>query len=277
MELDKVNVQPIIDKAAEMVMFYAPKLLLALITLFVGLWLINMACKGVGFLLEKRDFDVSLRKWLTSILGVAFKACLFISVISMIGVQTTSFIAILGAAGLAIGLALQGSLTNFAGGVLILVFKPYKVGDYIKTNGEEGFVEAIDVFYTFLHTVDSKHVILPNGPLANGNLVNYTKDAHRRVDLSVGISYHNSFEHAEAALLEMIKQDPRVLQDPPPFVGVTGYGDSSIDLTVRAWCVNEDYWGVFFDLNKRIKPALDAAGISIPFPQRDVHLFQQKG
>ncbi|AUM14144.1 mechanosensitive ion channel family protein [Ketobacter alkanivorans] len=277
MELDKVNVQPIIDKAAEMVMFYAPKLLLALITLFIGLWLINMACKGVGFLLEKREFDVSLRKWLISILGVAFKACLFISVISMIGVQTTSFIAILGAAGLAIGLALQGSLTNFAGGVLILVFKPYKVGDYIKTNGEEGFVEAIDVFYTFLHTVDSKHVILPNGPLANGNLVNYTKDANRRVDLSVGISYHSSFEHAEAALLEMIKKEPRVLQDPPPFVGVTGYGDSSIDLTVRAWCLNEDYWGVFFELNKRIKPALDAAGISIPFPQRDVHLFQQKG
>lgn len=276
MDLENINVQPLMDKAVEMVMFYAPKLLLAIVTLLVGLWLINVVCKGVGFLLEKRDFDVSLRKWLTSIMSVALKACLLISVVSMIGVQTTSFIAILGAAGLAIGLALQGSLTNFAGGVLILVFKPYKVGDYIKTNGEEGFVEAIDVFYTFLRTVDSKHVILPNGPLANGNLVNYTKDEQRRVDLSVGISYNASFDDAEKVLLEMIKQDPRVLQDPAPFVGVTGYGDSSIDLTVRAWTTNENYWGVFFDLNKRIKPALDAGGISIPFPQRDVHLFQQK-
>lgn len=276
MDLDNINVQPLMDKAVEMVMFYAPKLLLAIVTLLVGLWLINVVCKGVGFLLEKRDFDLSLRKWLTSIMSVALKACLLISVVSMIGVQTTSFIAILGAAGLAIGLALQGSLTNFAGGVLILVFKPYKVGDYVKTNGEEGFVEAIDVFYTFLRTVDSKHVILPNGPLANGNLVNYTKDANRRVDLSVGISYNASFDTAEKVLLEMIKQDPRVLQDPAPFIGVTGYGDSSIDLTVRAWTTNENYWGVFFDLNKRIKPALDAGGISIPFPQRDVHLFQQK-
>lgn len=276
MDLDNINVQPLMDKAVEMVMFYAPKLILAIVTLLVGLWLINVVCKGVGFLLEKRDFDLSLRKWLTSIMSVALKACLLISVVSMIGVQTTSFIAILGAAGLAIGLALQGSLTNFAGGVLILVFKPYKVGDYIKTSGEEGFVEAIDVFYTFLRTVDSKHVILPNGPLANGNLVNYTKDANRRVDLSVGISYNASFDTAEKVLLEMIKQDPRVLQEPAPFVGVTGYGDSSIDLTVRAWTTNENYWGVFFDLNKRIKPALDAGGISIPFPQRDVHLFQQK-
>lgn len=275
MDIDAIKVEPLMDKAMEMVMFYAPKLLLAIFTLVIGLWLINMVCKGVGFLLEKRDFDISLRKWLTSIISVALKACLLISVVSMIGVQTTSFIAMLGAAGLAVGLALQGSLGNFAGGVLILVFKPYKVGDYIKTNGEEGFVEAIDVFYTFLRTVDSKHVILPNGPLANGNLVNYTKDSTRRVDLTVGISYTNRFEDAEKALLAMIKNHPDVLADPAPFIGVTGYGDSSIDLTVRAWCTNENYWGVFFDLNKAIKPALDAAGISIPFPQRDVHLFQQ--
>ncbi len=275
MDLNNIDVQPLVDKGAEMIMFYAPKLLLAIATLFIGLWLINMVCKGVGFLLEKRDFDISLRKWLTSIMGVGLKACLFISVISMIGVQTTSFIAMLGAAGLAIGLALQGSLTNFAGGVLILVFKPYKVGDYIKTNGEEGFVEAIDIFYTFVRTMDSRHVILPNGPLANGNLVNYTKDANRRVELAVGISYNNTFDDAEAALLAMIRQEPRVLKSPEPFIGVTGYGDSSIDLTIRAWCRNEDYWPVFFALNKQIKPTLDAAGVTIPFPQRDVHLFQE--
>lgn len=274
MDLDTLEIQPMIDKVVEMALIYAPKLLLAIVTLIVGLWLINMFTKGVGFVLEKRNLDISLRRWLTTILGVALKICLLISVISMIGVQTTSFIAMLGAAGLAIGLALQGSLANFAGGVLILLFKPYKVGDYINTNGEEGFVQAIDIFYTYLRTMDSKHVVLPNGPLANGNLVNYTMDELRRVELSVGISYSNKFEDAEAALLAMIADEPRALKDPAPFIGVTGYGDSSIDLTVRAWVKNADYWPVFFDLNKRIKPALDGAGVSIPFPQRDVHLFQ---
>ena len=274
MDMQSFEFRPLLDKAIEMTLFYAPKLILAIITLLIGLWLINMFTRGVGFLLEKRHLDISLRRWLVSILGLALKVCLLISVISMIGVQTTSFIAILGAAGLAVGLALQGSLSNFAGGVLILLFKPYKVGDYIKTNGEEGTVESIDVFYTFLRTMDSKHVILPNGPLANGNLVNYTHDDTRRVDLTIGISYNNRFEDAEKALLEMIAEDPRALKDPAPFIGVTGYGDSSIDLTVRVWTRNADYWGVFFDMNKRIKPALDAANISIPFPQRDVHLFQ---
>lgn len=275
MDLEKINFNSLLDKATEMAMFYAPKLLLAIITLFVGLWLINGLSRGLQYVLEKRNFDVSLRRWLSTIISLALKACLLISVISMIGVQTTSFLAILGAAGLAVGLALQGSLTNFAGGVLILMFKPYRVGDYIRTNGEEGFVESIDIFYTFLRTMDSKHVILPNGPLANGNLTNYTMDKNRRLELSVGISYNCSFERAEAALLEMLQQEPRILKDPPPFVGVVGYGDSSINLTIRGWCVNEDYWALFFEINKRIKPALDAAGISIPFPQRDVHLYQE--
>jgi len=276
MELKNIDLQSMMDKAVEMLLMYAPKLVLAIVTLIIGMWLVGLVSKGVGFVLEKRNIDLSLRRWLVSILSVALKACVFISVISMIGVQTTSFIAMLGAAGLAVGLALQGSLANFAGGVLILFFKPYKVGDYVKTNGEEGFVESIDVFYTYLRTVDSRHVILPNGPLANGNLVNYTMDETRRVDLSVGISYNDRFEDAEAVLLAMAAADPRVLKEPAPFVGVTGYGDSSIDLTIRVWCKNADYWPVFFGLNKQIKPVLDKANVSIPFPQRDVHLFQEK-
>jgi small conductance mechanosensitive channel len=276
MEMDNIDVNSLIDKGTEMTMLYAPKLMLAIITLFIGLWLINGVTKAINFVLEKREFDVSLRKWLSSILSLLLKVCLIISVISMIGVQTTSFIAILGAAGLAVGLALQGSLSNFAGGVLILIFKPYKVGDYIKANGEEGKVEAIDVFYTFLITLDNKHVVLPNGPLANGNLVNYSSNEFRRVDLSVGISYGCAFTVAEKALLDLMLAEEKVIKDKPPFVGVTGYGDSSIDLTVRAWCKTADYWDVFFTLNKKIKPALDDAGVSIPFPQRDVHLFQNK-
>ena len=274
MELTDVDVTGLTEKATEMTMFYAPKLLLAVITLIIGLWLIGIATRGIEYVLEKRNLDVSLRKWLSSITNVALKACLLISVISMIGVQTTSFLAVLGAAGLAIGLALQGSLSNFAGGVLILIFKPYQVGDYIQANGEEGVVEAIDVFFTFLKTLDNKHVILPNGPLANGNLVNFTRDEIRRVDLSVGISYNDNVDTAIDALIAMIKEDERALTEPAPFVGVTGYGDSSVDLTVRIWCKTEHYWDVFFDNNKKIKPALDAANITIPFPQRDVHMFQ---
>ncbi len=276
MEFENIDINSLTEKATEMVLLYAPKVVLAIITLLIGLWVIGLAAKALEFVLDKRDFDLSLRKWLTSILRVLLKACLFISVISMVGVQTTSFIAILGAAGLAVGLALQGSLSNFAGGVLILIFKPYKVGDYIQAQGEEGVVEAIDVFCTFLKTLDNQRVILPNGPLASEKLINVTNEPIRRVDLAVGISYTDSIDVAQDALLAMGKADYRVLGDPAPFIGVTGYGDSSIDLTVRLWCETEDYWDVFFDNNKAIKSTLDTAGISIPYPQRDVHVFKQE-
>ena len=276
MEFENIDINSLTEKATEMVLLYAPKLLLAIVTLLIGLWAIGLVGKALEFVLEKRDFDLSLRKWLTSILRVLLKACLMISVISMVGVQTTSFIAILGAAGLAVGLALQGSLSNFAGGVLILIFKPYKVGDYIQAQGEEGVVEAIDVFCTFLKTLDNQRVILPNGPLASEKLINVTNEPIRRVDLAVGISYMDSIDAAQDTLLAMGKADHRVLGDPAPFVGVTGYGDSSMDLTIRLWCKTEDYWDVFFDNNKAIKSTLDTAGISIPFPQRDVHVFKQE-
>lgn len=262
------------DQLTGMVLFYAPKLALAAITLFVGLWAIGLLVKAMSYMLEKRDFDPSLKNWLSSITGVLLKACLGISVISMVGVQTTSFIAILGAAGLAIGLALQGSLANFAGGVLILLFKPFKIGDYISAQGEEGVVESIDVFCTFITTLDNRRIILPNGPLASEKMVNVTNEPIRRVDLSVGISYDASFDEAEQAISAMAAKDARILTDPAPFVGVTGYGDSSVDLTIRVWCKTEDYWDVFFDTNKAIKPALDTANIAIPFPQRDVHISQ---
>lgn len=274
MDFSQVDFNALMAKASEMVMFYTPKLILALVTLVIGLWVISLIGKALDFVLEKREFDVSLRKWLSSIVLILLKACLFISVISMVGVQTTSFIAILGAAGLAVGLALQGSLANFAGGVLILIFKPYKVGDYVVAQGEEGVVDAIDVFCTFLITLDNQRVVLPNGPLASEKLVNVTHQPNRRVDLAVGISYNDDVEVAIKALNEMALSDKRVLKDPEPFVGVVGYGDNSVDLTVRVWCDTADYWDVFFDINKAIKPALDNANISIPFPQRDVHFIK---
>lgn len=249
--------------------------MLAILTLLIGLWAISLVNKGMDFLLQKKEFNISLRKWLCSMTTVLLKACLFISVISMVGVQTTSFIAILGAAGLAIGLALQGSLSNFAGGVLILMFKPFQVGDYIVAQDEEGVVEAIDVFCTFLTTLDNRRIILPNGPLASGKIKNITHEPIRRVDLTVGISYASSIDTAEQALIKMALERNAVLQDPKPFVGVTGYGDSSINLALRVWCKTSDYWDVYYDVNKAIKHALDSANVSIPFPQRDVHIISK--
>lgn len=272
MDVSQFDPTDLISKASEMVLIYAPKLLLAIVTLIIGLWIIKLITRAIAYVLEARQFDPSLQKWLASILGVLLKACLFISVISMIGVQTTSFIAILGAAGLAVGLALQGSLSNFAGGVLILIFKPFKVGDYIQAQGQEGVVDAIDVFCTFLTTLDNQQVILPNGPLAGDKLVNLTHQPKRRVDLSVGISYGDNIDKAQQALIAMAKKDPRILSEHEPFVGVSEYGDNSINLVFWVWCKTDDYWDVFFDTNKKIKAALDGAGISIPFPQRDVHI-----
>ncbi|KAF7774210.1 small conductance mechanosensitive channel [Pseudoalteromonas citrea] len=272
-DLSKIDAEHLINTITEMAILYAPRIILAIITLFIGLWVISLISKGIDFLLQKKEFNVSLRKWLCSMATVMLKACLFISVISMIGVQTTSFIAILGAAGLAVGLALQGSLSNFAGGVLILIFKPFQVGDYIVAQGEEGVVEAIDVFCTFLTTLDNRRVILPNGPLASEKIKNITHESIRRVDLNVGISYSASVDNAEQALTDMALTNRSVLKDPKPFVGVTGYGDSSIDLTLRVWCKTEHYWDVYFEMNRAIKPALDNANIAIPFPQRDIHII----
>ncbi|KZN52702.1 mechanosensitive ion channel family protein [Pseudoalteromonas luteoviolacea] len=275
MDTSSIDLQKIIDLVIEHAVSFAPKLALAIITLIVGLWLISLVGSAIDYLLEKRDFNISLRKWLSSVATVLLKACLFISVISMLGVKTTSFIAILGAAGLAVGLALQGSLSNFAGGVLILIFKPFKVGDYIVAQGEEGVVEAIDVFCTFLTTLDNRRIILPNGPLASEQVNNVTHEPIRRVDLSVGISYNNCVDEAEKALLNMAKNDDRILQEPAPFVGVVGYGDNSIDLTVWVWCKTDDYWNVYFATNRAIKPALDSANVAIPYPQRDVHIIDK--
>jgi len=272
--METYSIDNVTGQITEMVLLYAPKLALAIITLFIGLWIIGLVTKALKYMLGKRDFDPSLKNWLCGMIAMLLKACLLISVISMIGVQTTSFIAILGAAGLAIGLALQGSLSNFAGGVLLLLFKPFKVGDYIVAQGEEGVVDSIDVFCTFITTLDNRGIILPNGPLASEKMINITKEPIRRVDLAVGISYDTNIEDAEAALIAMSQADGRVLADPAPFIGVNAYGDSAIDLTVRVWCKTDDYWDVYFDINKAIKPALDKAGISIPFPQRDVHLIQ---
>ncbi len=264
------------DKAIKMSMEYGPQLVLSIIVLLIGLSIIKSFNRILKGTLNKKNVDPTLTPFLINLVDWGLKVLLLISVASMVGVATTSFVAVLGAAGLAIGLALQGSLANFAGGVLILIFRPFVKDDYIEVNGEKGFVVSIDIFATIIRTFDNKKVILPNGPLAGGNIRNYTGHDLRRVDLAIGISYNDDIRNACKVLREMCSTNSLVVNDPEaPFVGVTDYGDSSINLTVRAWTKTEDYWTVFFDLNEKMKYALDDAKISIPFPQRDVHIFNQ--
>lgn len=270
------NLNAYTTKAIELIMTYGPKLLLAIVVLLVGLWLIKILVKAFKKVLENAGTDVSLQKFLTSLVSILLKALLIISVASMIGIATTSFVAILGAAGLAIGLALQGSLANFAGGVLILLFKPFKVGDFINAQGHAGTVHEIQVFNTILKTPDNKTIIIPNGPLSNGSIINLSTEALRRVDLTYAISYKDDIKKAKDVLHAVVDGDKRVLKDPAPAILVSQLSDSAVNFEVRAWCNTSDYWDIYFDMHEKVKLAFDKAGVSIPYPQRELHVFQHK-
>ncbi len=270
------QLQSYLDTAVQLGMQYAPKLLLAIIVLLVGMWLINRFVGGVAFALEKRSVEPTLARFLRSLINILFKALLLISVTSMIGVETTSFVAVLGAGGLAVGLALQGSLANFAGGVLVLLFRPYKVGDFIEAQGVSGTVKSIEIFNTVMNTPDNKIIIVPNGMLSNGIITNFSKEAMRRVDMTFGIGYGDDIEQAKAVLLQLIREDTRIHVDPEPLVAVSSLGDSSVKLVVRVWVAAADYWPVNFEMTERVKLGFDAAGISIPFPQQSVHLYAKQ-
>ncbi len=268
------NLQVYSDKAISMIMEYGPKLVLAIITLIVGLWIIKVFIKGLGKTLERSKTDASLKHFLLSMAEIFFKAMLIISVAGMIGIEMTSFIAVLGAAGLAVGLALQGSLANFAGGVLILLFKPYKIGDFIDGAGYAGTVSQVQVFNTILKTPDNKTIIIPNGVLSNASVTNFSTESKRRVDMTFGIGYSDDIKKAKALLGKMLENDERVLQEPAPMVVVSELADSSVNFAVRAWCDSADYWGIYFDMQEKVKLQFDKAGISIPFPQQDIHVYQ---
>ena len=260
------------EKAIELLMVYAPKFVLAIITLLVGLWIISIVVKVAQKALEKSKTDKTLRPFFTSLISWMLKLLLFISVASMIGIATTSFVAVLGAAGLAIGLAMQGSLANFAGGVLILIFKPYNIGDLVEAQGHLGVVKEVQIFNTILLTPNNKRVIIPNGAMSNGSITNYSVEGQLRVDLVIGVAYESDIPKAKSLLLNMITEDPRVLKDPAPLVAVSELADSSVNLVVRPWCNTSDYWGVYFDTTEKAKHVLEESGITIPFPQRDVHI-----
>ena len=270
-----MDFQKIFDTGVEMVMTKGPKILLAIVILLVGLWLINKFVKLIGKLMEKRKVDSSLFGFFKSLISVVLKIMLAISVLSMLGIETTSFIAILGATGLAIGMALSGTLQNFAGGIMILIFKPYKVGDFIRTQDYEGEVMEIQIFHTVINTLEHKKVIIPNSPISAGTLVNFTAKPYRRVDITFGIGYGDDIDKAREVIMGVIKEESKIMNEPEaPFVKIVSLGDSSVNFTVRVWALNEHYWDVYFYLNEYVKKAFDKNGVSIPFPQQDVHVHQ---
>ncbi len=269
-----VTAQTLIDQGVMMGLSYAPRVIGAILVLILGLFIIGWIGRILDRRMEKRDMDLSLRHFLVSFVKILLKVMLVITAISMIGVQMTSFIAVLGAAGLAVGLALQGSLANFAGGVLILVFKPFKVGDMIEAQGHLGKVAMIQVFNTILKTPDNKTIIIPNGGLSNGSIVNYTTEPERRVDLVFGIGYGDDIKKAKEVLGNVVKKHKKILKKPEPQIVVGELGDSSVNFKVRVWAKGEDYWDVYFEMTEAVKNEFDKNKISIPFPQRDVHLVK---
>jgi small conductance mechanosensitive channel len=257
----------------EPLMSYGSKLLLAILVLAFGWWLIGRLIGLMDAAMKKAHVEVTLRRFLRSFVGIGMKVILLIIFASMVGVETASLIALLGAAGLAVGLALQGSLANFAGGVLILFFRPFKAGDVIEAQGFVGAVQEIQIFNTILRTLDNQRVIIPNGLLSNGCVKNLFTEPTRRVDMTFGISYGDDILKAKRVLKQVLDADDRVLQDPAPDIFVSAHADSSVNLLVRPWVNSENYWPVYFNTMEAVKLAFDAENITIPFPQRDVHFF----
>lgn len=277
MEGDIQGLNEYVGQAMNVAVNYAPQLALPIVTLIVGLWLIKVVCAALKKAFARSHMEATLQNSIETLTSTGLKALLFISVASMVGIETTSFIAILCAAGLAVGLALQGSLGNFAGGVLILLFRPYKVGDFVEACGQAGVVREITIFNTVMTTGDNKTIILPNGAVSNGAITNYSTQKTRRVDIVFGVELYipkDDLRKAKDILNGLIAADDRILKDPAPMVVVSALGDSAVDITTRSWVATGDYWGVYFDLMENAKLGLDEAGISVPYPQAEVQMHK---
>ena len=274
--LSTMSLDTLVNKLIDLSVSFGSKLLVALLVFFIGRWIVKKLNRLVINILTKRHVEASLATFTKSLVSITLNFTLVIIIISVLGIETSSFIALFASAGVAVGMALSGTLQNFAGGVMILLFKPFKVGDYIEAQGQSGTVKEIQIFNTIITTTDNKVIIIPNGGLSTGIMMNYSKESQRRVDWVFGIGYGDSYEHAKTVIARLLDNDPRVLKDPNYFIALTALNSSSVDIVVRAWVKAENYWGVFFDMNEKVYKTCAEENLNIPFPQMDVHLYNEK-
>lgn len=256
--------------------FYGLKIIAAIVIFVVGRWVARALRNAIKRMMVKGNVDETLISFVGNLTYIALLAFVIIAALNQLGIQTTSFIAVIGAAGLAIGLALQGSLANFAASVLMIIFRPFKAGDYIEGAGVAGTVEEVQIFATKLKTPDNKTIIVPNGKMMGDNITNYSAKDTRRVDMVIGVGYGDDLKKVREILEDILAKDDRFLEDPAPTIGVLELGDNSVNFAVRPWVKKEDYWGAYFDVTETVKRRFDEEGISIPYPQRDVHLYEYK-
>ncbi len=266
--------EQILKEIEPLVTIYGLKIIGAIVTLIIGVWIAKLLARTLGKVLRKREVDETLIKFAVSLVRIGLITFVIISAAAQLGIQTASFVAVIGAAGLAIGFALQGSLSNFASGVMLIIFKPIKVGNYIEGGGVAGSVESVGIFVTTLITPDNRVIYVPNSNITGNNIVNNSVKDTRRVDMVFGIGYGDDIDKAKSVIQSVIDSDSRVLKDPAPQIVVSELADSSVNFNVRPWVNSADYWGVYFDVTEAIKKKFDAENISIPFPQRDVHMYQ---
>lgn len=271
-----MDTQEIFRQLTEIAVEYGPRLLGALAVLIIGSWVIKALTKGFARMLDRRQTDASLTPFLKGIVNILLKVLLVISVLGMLGIEMTSFIAILGAAGLAVGMALSGTLQNFAGGVILLIFRPFKVGDFIDAQGHMGTVKEIQIFNTILKTPDNKTIIIPNGGLSTSSMTNFSAEEKRRVDWTFGIAYGDDAHKAKEVIKRLCDDDQRIHKEPEVFIALSELANSSVNFVVRAWVNAEDYWSVFFDMNEKVYNIFGEEGLNIPFPQMDVHVHKNE-
>lgn len=271
-KLSSLSLDVLITKLTDLSVSLGSKLLIAIIVFFIGRWLIRKLIRIVVKIMEKKQVEASLFSFTKSLLNITLNFLFVIIIIGILGIETSSFIALFASAGVAIGMALSGTLQNFAGGVMILLFKPFKVGDFIEAQGQSGTVREIQIFNTIMATADNKIIIIPNGGLSTGIMKNYSKEENRRVDWEFGIAYGDSYEKAREVIASLLDSDPRVMKDPAYFIALTSLGQNSVNIVVRAWVKAPDFWGVYFDMNEKVYKTFARENINIPFPQMDVHI-----
>ena len=273
--LSQMSTEELTSMVIKWVLNLSARVLIALAIFFIGRWIIRYLRKLLRRMMERRAVEASLKSFLLNLVSITLTLFLIIVIIGILGIDTTSFVAIFASAGLAIGMALSGTLQNFAGGVMILIFKPFRVGDFIEAQGQTGTVKEIQLFNTVINTTDNKTIMIPNGGISTGIINNYSKESIRRVEWTFGIGYGDDYDLAKATIASMLDQDARVLKDPAYFIAVSSLGDSSVNIVVRAWTSTGDFWSVFFDMNEKVYKQFPIVGLNIPYPQMDVHLHQE--